>query len=128
MDVETIIKTIINCAYEVRRHLAQGFEEKVYKNALLMEMKDRGLEVKTEVEFDVKYKNNIVGQYRADLIVNDCVILELKANNTLCTANEIQIVNYLNATGINNGILINFGGEKLECKRKYRQYHPSTKI
>ena len=124
MDVEVLIKTIIDCAYEVRKHLQQGFDEKVYKNALYLEMTSRGLSVETEVPFEVKYKDVVVGQYRADIIVEKSVILELKANNALCTANEVQLVNYLTALGIDCGLLINFGAEKLELKRKYRMFKP----
>ena len=124
MDVETLIKTIIDCAYEVRKHLQQGFEEKVYRNALCLEMTSRGLDVETEMPFEVKYKDTVVGQYRADIIVNKGAILELKANNALCAANEVQLVNYLTALGIDHGLLINFGAENLELKRKYRLYEP----
>ena len=124
MDVEVLIKTIIDCAYEVRKHLQQGFDEKVYKNALYLEMTSRGLSVETEVPFEVKYKDMVVGQYRTDIIVEKSVILELKANNALCTANEVQLVNYLTALGIDCGLLINFGAEKLELKRKYRMFKP----
>ena len=130
MDVEVLIKTIIDCAYEVRKHLQQGFDEKVYKNALYLEMTSRGLSVETEVPFEVKYKDMVVGQYRTDIIVEKSVILELKANNALCTANEVQLVNYLTALGIDDGLLINFGAERLEVKRKYRMFkpHPSKNM
>jgi hypothetical protein len=121
-EVEAIIKTIIDCAYHVRGQLKQGFEENIYKNAMFIEMNKRGLEVKTEVPINVYYDDVVVGQYRADIIVNDLVIVELKANQSLCAANEVQLVNYLNALHIDNGLLINFGGETLQCKRKYRVY------
>jgi GxxExxY protein len=126
MDIEVLIKEILDCAREVRKELKQGFEEKVYKNAMFLELKSRGLSVSTESSFNVRYKGVVVGDYRADIIVEDSVILELKANNALCAANEVQLVNYLNATGIENGLLINFGGDRLECKRKYRTYRPKT--
>jgi GxxExxY protein len=126
MDIEVLIKEILDCAREVRKELKQGFEEKVYKNAMFLELKSRDLSVSTESSFNVRYKGVVVGDYRADIIVEDSVILELKANNALCAANEVQLVNYLNATGIENGLLINFGGDRLECKRKYRTYRPKT--
>ena len=126
MDVEVLIKEILDCAYEVRKELKQGFEEKVYKNAMFLEMKNRGLQVSTEVSFDVLYKGILVGQYRANMIVEDCVVVELKANQSLVPANEVQLVNYLNASKIENGLLINFGGDKLECKRKFRTYRPKN--
>ena len=126
MDVEELIKIIIDCAFEVRKYLKQGFEEKLYKNAMFIEMKSRGLEVLTEVGYEVRYKGTLIGVYRSDMVVNGCVVLELKANNALVKANEVQLVNYLNAANIENGLLINFGGEKLEIRRKYRTFRPST--
>lgn len=126
MDIELLIKEILSCAYAVRKELQQGFEERVYKNAMFVEMKSRGLTISVESTYDVYYKGVSVGTYRADMVVNDCVVLELKANNALVKANEVQLVNYLNAANIEDGLLINFGGEKLEIKRKYRTYHPST--
>ena len=126
MDVEGLIKEILDCAYEVRNELKQGFEEKVYKNAMFLEMKSRGMNVSTEVSYEVFYKGAPVGVYRADMIVEDCVVLELKANQILIPANEVQLVNYLNAAHIENGLLINFGGDKLECKRKFRTYRPKN--
>ena len=126
MDIEQLVKEILDCAKEVRKELKQGFEEKVYKNAMFLEIKSRALDVKTEVPYDVQYKGTIVGSYRADMVVEDRVVVELKANNALCTANEVQLVNYLNASGIENGLLINFGGDRLECKRKFRTYRPKN--
>ena len=126
MDIEELIKIIIDCAIEVRKHLKQGFEEKIYKNAMFLEMRYRGLEVLTEVAYEVRYKGTLIGVYRSDMVVNGCVVLELKANNALAKAHEVQLVNYLNAANIENGLLINFGGEKLEIKRKYRTYHPAS--
>ena len=124
MDVEQLVNVILDCACEVRKELRQGFEEKVYKNAMYLELRSRGLDVKSEVAFEVRYKGTIVGLYRADILVEDCVVVELKANNALCVANEVQLVNYLNASGIEDGLLINFGADRLECKRKYRTYRP----
>lgn len=126
MDSDVLIKEILDCAKAVRKELKQGFEEKVYKNAMFLEMKSRGLQVNTEVPFDVTYKGTVVGSYRADMIVEDAVVVELKANNSLCAANEVQLVNYLHATGIEDGLLINFGGDRMECKRKYRTYRPKA--
>ena len=128
VDVEVLTKEILACANEVRKELKHGFEEKVYKNAMFIEMTSRTLDVKTEVPYDVNYKGHVVGLYRADIVVEDCVVVELKANNALSTANEVQLVNYRNASGIENGLLINFGGGRLECKRKYRTYRPKTTI
>ncbi len=126
MDVENVIKEILNGAHEVRKELKQGFEEKVYKNAMFIELTGRGLDVKTEVFYEVHYKGHVVGTYKADMVVNDCVVVELKATTGIVVAHEVQLVNYLNASMIEDGLLINFGGERLECKRKYRTYRPAT--
>ena len=122
MDIENLIELIKDCAKEVRAHLTPGFEENVYKNALYLELKDHGLEVKTELPIKVTYKGREVGNYRADMIIEDRVIVELKAINALNTMHEIQLVNYLTATGIDDGLLINFGSDKIQIQRKYRQY------
>ena len=89
---------------------------------MVIEMRNCGLTVKTERPIEVLYKGIVVGEYRADIIVNENVIIELKATNALTLANEVQLVNYLTALQIDNGLLINFGGERIEIKRKYRKY------
>ena len=122
MEIEELIQLIKNCAKEVRANLTPGFEENVYKNALYIELKEHGLDVKTEVPLKVVYKGREVGSYRADMIVDDKVIIELKAIAALTTIHEVQLVNYLTATGIDDGLLINFGADKIQIQRKYRLY------
>ena len=90
---------------------------------MFLELKGKGLDVKTEVPIKVTYKGIEVGNYRADMIVEDCVIVELKAVNTLTTMHDVQLVNYLTATGIDDGLLINFGSERIQINRKYRDYY-----
>ena len=125
MDTERLIKLIINTAYEVRSHLVAGYLESEYKKALLLELEDAGLKVEDEVELPVLYKGHVIGDFRADIIVEECVIIELKAVAHLLPAHEIQLVNYLTIAEIDNGLLINFGAaERLEIKRKYRVYNP----
>jgi hypothetical protein len=125
MDTERLIKLIINTAYEVRSHLVAGYLESVYKKALLLELEDAGLKVEDEVELPVLYKGHVIGDFRADIIVEECVIIELKAVAHLLPAHEIQLVNYLTIAEIDNGLLINFGAaERLEIKCKYRVYNP----
>ena len=125
MDTERLIKLIINTAYEVRSHLVAGYLESVYKKALLLELEDAGLKVVDEVELPVLYKGHVIGDFRVDIIVEECVIIELKAVAHLLPAHEIQLVNYLTIAEIDNGLLINFGAaERLEIKRKYRVYNP----
>jgi hypothetical protein len=121
MDIEELIKVIINIAYEVRSHLVAGYLETVYKKALLIELREAGL----EVELPVLYKGHVIGDFRADIIVEGSVIIELKAVAHLLPAHEIQLVNYLTIAKKDNGLLINFGAaERLEIKRKYRVYTP----
>lgn len=125
MDTERLIKLIINTAYEVRSHLVAGYLESVYKKALLLELEDAGLKVEDEVELPVLYKGHVIGDFRVDIIVEECIIIELKAVAHLLPAHEIQLVNYLTIAEIDNGLLINFGAaERLEIKRKYRVYNP----
>ncbi len=119
---ELLIKRIIQCIYNVRGVLSPGFLEKVYKNALYIELKDQGIPVETEVPVNVYYKNHVVGSYKADMIVNKNIIIELKATQHLSLENEVQLVNYLTALNIENGILVNFGSDKIEIKRKYKTY------
>lgn len=108
---------IINLFYKVHHQLGFGFLEKVYKNALFIELTEAGFSCETEKPIDVFYKGKIVGQYYADLIVNDKVILELKACEDLCIEHEYQLINYLKATNIEVGLLLNFG-KKPSVKRK----------
>ena len=127
MNIEELIKLIINKAYEVRSHLVAGYLESVYKKALLIELREAGLKVEDEVEMPVRYKGHIIGDFRADIVVEGCVIIELKAVAQLLPAHAIQLVNYLSVSGIDNGLLINFGStEQLEIKRKYRVYNPHS--
>ncbi len=122
MDSNELIKKIIQCAYNVRMQLSAGYLESIYKKALLIELRENGLLAEEEWPITVFYNDIVVGEYRADIIVNREVIIELKAVQNLHQLHEAQLVNYLTATKIENGLLINFGGEKLEIKRKYRTY------
>ena len=122
MDVEELIKQVIQCAYNVRMKLSAGFLESVYRNALLIELCDNGLKADKEIPIIVHYNSHIVGEFRADIIVEDSVIIELKATQHLLPTHEAQLVNYLTATDIEHGLLINFGSEKIEIKRKYKTF------
>jgi len=110
----------IGCAYKVYKNLGFGFLESVYENALIIEMNKAGLKSESQKAIDVYYDNQIVGHFIADLFVDEKVIIELKSVATLLKNHEVQLVNYLTATGINIGLLINFGEEKVEVKRKIR--------
>jgi len=122
MNIEDLIKQIVQCAYNVRMKLSAGFLESVYLNALLIELHDNGLKAEKEVPIIVHYNNHIVGEFRADIIVESSVILELKATQHLTPTHEAQLVNYLTATDIEHGLLINFGSEKIEIKRKFKTF------
>ncbi|MBR1688871.1 MAG: GxxExxY protein [Prevotella sp.] len=127
VNVEELIRTVMRCAGNVRRQLGPGYLEAVYKNAMLIELHDNQLAYEVERPINVYYKQTIVGEFKADIIVERQLILELKAVQTLHIAHEVQLVNYLTATGVDNGLLINFGAEELQIKRKYRLYRkPST--
>lgn len=129
MDTETLIKTIIDAAYRVRSSFMPGYLESIYENALIVELEDLGLKVQSQKPLSVTHKNRVIGEFKIDLLVEDSVIVEIKSVNQISSAHEMQLVNYLTITGINNGLLINFGNlEKLEVKRKFRLYRPKQTI
>jgi GxxExxY protein len=103
--------------FEVNRVLGPGFLEKVYQNALMVELKSRGLKAESQVPITVHYKDNVVGEYIADILVEDKVILELKTVDRFDKIHEAQLLNYLRATGTQIGILVNFKHPKAEIKR-----------
>ena len=114
---EEISEAIIGAAFEVHNILGYGFLEKVYQNAMQVELIRRGHRCVTESQIKVKYKQVVVGEYRADLLVDEVVLAELKVAKTYQSADEAQILNQLKATGIKVGLLINFGREKVEVRR-----------
>ena len=122
ITADQLITEIIECAKRIRRQLGPGFLEKVYKNAMVVELRKLNLNFETEKLIQVLYDGIVVGEYRTDIIVEGKLILELKATQDLSIANEVQLVNYLTSTQIDDGLLINFGSDKLQFKRKYRIY------
>ena len=122
ITADQLITEIIECAKRIRRQLGPGFLEKVYKNAMVVELRKLKLNFETEKLIQVLYDGIVVGEYRTDIIVEGKLILELKATQDLSIANEVQLVNYLTSTQIDDGLLINFGSDKLLFKRKYRIY------
>ncbi len=122
ITADQLITEIIECAKRIRRQLGPGFLEKVYKNAMVVELRKLNLNFETEKLIQVLYDGIVVGEYRTDIIVEGKLILELKATQDLSIANEVQLVNYLTSTQIDDGLLINFGADKLQFKRKYRIY------
>lgn len=122
ITIDQLITEVIECAKRIRRQLGPGFLEKVYKNAMVVELRKLNLNFETEKLIQVLYDGIVVGEYRTDIIVEGKLILELKATQDLSIANEVQLVNYLTSTQIDDGLLINFGSDKLLFKRKYRIY------
>ena len=120
ITIDQLITEVIECAKRIRRQLGPGFLEKVYKNAMVVELRKLKLNFETEKLIQVLYDGIVVGEYRTDIIVEGKLILELKATQDLSIANEVQLVNYLTSTQIDDGLLINFGADKLQFKRKYR--------
>ena len=127
MKDESLTEAIIGCAFRIHSVLGPGFLEKVYENALRIELLQQGLEVKQQEPIDVYYDSQVVGSFYADLWVENRVIVEVKAVRTLSEAHEVQLVNYLTATGVDTGLLLNFGSSSVQIKHKFRQYKPSRK-
>jgi len=111
---------ILEGAFAVHNTLGCGFLEKVYSNALLFELRNMGLHCEQEIPFKVRYKDVVVGDYCADLIVGRRVLVELKACASLDSVHEAQILNYLKASSIKVGLLLNFGKSKLQYRRFIR--------
>jgi GxxExxY protein len=114
---QELTSLIIKCFYDVYNALGYGFLEKVYEQALKLELKKYELAVEQQKPIKVYYDNIAVGEYFADLIINDTIIIEVKASNNLCEEHELQLINYLKASDIEIGLLLNFG-KKPEIKRK----------
>jgi GxxExxY protein len=112
-----LTEKIIKAYYKVYNTLGYGFLEKVYENSMLIELRKMGLNAHKQLAINVYYEGELVGEYKADIIIVDKVILELKASESLCEQDEAQLVNYLRATEIEVGLLLNFG-LKPQFKRK----------
>ena len=117
MDINQITYAINGAIFEVNRVLGPGFLEKVYENALLVELKKRGLQAESQVPIKVVYKEETVGEYFADILVEGMVVIELKTVEDLNKVHEAQLLNYLKATGMQVGLLVNFKQPKAQIKR-----------
>ena len=117
---------VIGFAMKVHSTLGSGFLETVYQSALALELRRAGLRVEAEKPVSVRYEGELVGAFIADLLVNDVLIVETKAVQMLAKIHEVQLVNYLVATGIDEGLLLNFGAERLEFKKKFRRPKQQT--
>lgn len=121
MEYGDVTEKIIGCAYRVYNKMGYGFLESVYENCLLIELHNAGFDVKPQVPITVYYEDEIVGKFVADMVVNDDIIVELKSVRQIIKAHEVQLVNYLVATRKPVGLLINFGENGVEVKRKVRK-------
>jgi len=117
MEEERLTYRIRGCVYEVFKQLGYGFLEKVYERALLRELQLRGLRAETQVPIKVSYKDIVVGEYFADVLVEGRILLELKAQREVSKEGEAQLLNYLKATGIRIGMLVNFSYPRATIKR-----------
>ena len=120
MEFKELTETIIGCAFTVHNRMGYGFLESVYQNCLLIELTRAGVQVEAKKEITVFYQEHEVGHFEADLLVEDTVIVELKSVRAINTAHEVQLVNYLTATGKPVGLLLNFAEKKVEVARKVR--------
>ena len=117
MEINDVTYKIRGAVFEVNRTLGPGFLEKVYENALTIELKKRGLRVENQVPIKVYYKSDVVGEYIADILVEQKVMVELKTVENLDKVHEAQLLNYMKATGIQVGLLVNFKHPRAEIKR-----------
>ena len=112
-----ITQEIIGAAFEVYKHLGYGYLEKVYQRAMQVELLRRGLKAELEHPIKVRYKGVVVGDYAADLLVENLVMVELKVSPEYCESDEAQLINELVSTGTKVGLLVNFGRERVDFKR-----------
>ena len=121
-ELKDLTEKIIGCAYNVYNKMGFGFLESVYEKCMAIELEKAGLQAKFQIPIRVYYDDQIVGDFVADILVDDKVIVELKSVSRIVKAHEIQLVNYLVATGKNVGLLLNFGERGVEVKRKVREF------
>lgn len=120
MEHKELTEKIIGCAYRVYNKMGYGFLESVYEKCLMIELKKAGFQAELQKPIIVEYEGEVVGEFIADVVVEGSVILELKSVRRIVRAHEIQLVNYLAATGMEVGLILNFAEEKVEVKRKVR--------
>ena len=120
MEYKELTEKIIGCAYRVYNKMGFGYLESVYEKCMLIELRKAGFDIESQKPIRIQYEGEVVGDFIADILVNDTVILELKSVRKLVEAHEVQLVNYLVATGKPVGLLINFGETKVAVKRKVK--------
>jgi GxxExxY protein len=118
---ENLTGEILGCAFEVMKELGTGFLESIYEKSMSLALQQKGLSAVAQHPIKVMFRDECVGDFCADLLVEDTVIVELKAVKAITSEHKAQVINYLNATGIEVGLLINFGNSKLEFRRLTRR-------
>jgi GxxExxY protein len=125
---DPLTQKVIGEAMYVHRILGPGFVESIYQTALVLRLKKAGLPFVCQQSLSVFFEDEIIGTFLADLVIDNRLIVELKAVSALTTTHEVQLVNYLAATKIEVGLLMNFGGTSLEFKRKFRTPPPQGQV
>jgi len=128
MKHEELTAPVLKCCFEVSNELGAGFLESVYEKALIVALSQKGLKVRSQVPLKVSFRSVIVGDFFADLIVDDRVIVEIKSVSKLSPDHKAQIINYLNATGFEVGLLVNFGTSRVEYFRMRPSDHPEHPV
>jgi len=121
---DVLIKSVVGLAMKVHRELGMGFLESIYANALAFELAESRIPFEREKRIPAYYRGHIMGDFIADLVIQNRLIVELKSVETLATAHSVQLVNYLSATRLDIGLLLNFGAKSLQFKTKTREYTP----
>ncbi|MDT7778774.1 MAG: hypothetical protein QOC99_1286 [Acidobacteriota bacterium] len=117
---EDLTAKALEACFEVAKELGAGFLESVYEKALVVALRQKGLDAKEQFPLAVKFRGQVVGEFFANILLEDKVIIELKAARALTTEHQAQVINYLKATSIEVGLLVNFGNPRLEFKRLHR--------
>jgi len=128
IDGKRLSERVIGCAQNVSRELGTGFLEAVYENALALELEENGILFEKQCLLDIYYKSQLIGQYKADLIIEGKLIIELKAVPTFNDRHKAQVLNYLRATGLSVGLLLNFGMPRLGIQRIVWKYNETSNI
>lgn len=126
MTLDELTHKVIGIAMEIHRELGPGFVESIYHRSMEIELAAQGIPFESEMPITVSYKGKVVGKFEADIVIllDKRLLLELKAVENIVKAHEAQTVNYLTATGIDDGLILNFGASSLQFKHKYRLYRP----
>ncbi|MEO8103205.1 MAG: GxxExxY protein [Betaproteobacteria bacterium] len=128
MQFKETTERIIGCFYEVYNELGPGYLESIYQNALGIAFRDIGLAYAREFPLQVRFRNENVGEFRADFVVEQAIVIELKAIPELLSAHEAQLINYLKATGLNVGLLLNFGTKAQVKRRVFGPLNPPSSV